>query len=205
MLHRTIHLACHRLANDPVQVKNPKAAVARNSERISLKPQLKKRPDIGMYGISRVDDPAHRTHAWRVSLRRKGKALVKNFPDKKWGGKRKALQLAKQYRDELLVKYPPISRIEFASTRRRNNTSGVTGVCLVTCKYRLANGAERRAMYWEAIWPTVPGGHINKRFSVATYGKEKAFELAHMARRKGLRKVEGVFWAAERGLIKTRP
>ena len=42
-----------------------------------------------MYGISRIDDYVHRTHAWRVSLCRRGKRLVKNFPDKKHGGKNK--------------------------------------------------------------------------------------------------------------------
>jgi hypothetical protein len=38
-----------------------------------------------MYGISRIDDEKHRTHAWRVSLRRQGKmhikiSLIKSMP-----------------------------------------------------------------------------------------------------------------------------
>ena len=44
------------------------------------------RKTTAMYGISRIDDDSDRTHAWRVSLRRRGKALVKNFADKKYGG-----------------------------------------------------------------------------------------------------------------------
>ena len=55
------------------------------------------------YGISRVDDEVNRTHCWRVSLRRHGKGHVKNFPDKKCGGRRQALQQARRYRD-LIVK-----------------------------------------------------------------------------------------------------
>lgn len=152
-----------------------------------------------MYGISRIDDPEHRTHAWRVSLRRKGKALVKNFPDKSYGGKRKALEQAKQHRDRLLAKHPPLSRAEFANTLRRNNKSGVPGVCLIASKYYLANGTERVSYYWEAIWPTQVGEHRTQRFSVAQFGEDVAFEMACLARRKGLRAVKGVFWAAERG------
>lgn len=160
----------------------------------------KKKRSAAMYGISRIDDPTHRTHAWRVSLRRHGKALVRNFPDKKHGGKRKALKLAQEHRDKLLKKHRPMTRVEFANTLRRNNTSGVPGVCLVTTKYRLANGAERQILYWEAIWPTSPGEHVTKRFSVATYGNEGAFNMACKARRKGLRNVKGVFWAVMRSL-----
>lgn len=152
-----------------------------------------------MYGISRIDDETHRTHAWRVSLRRRGKMLVKNFPDRKFKGKGKALQAAKAHRDALLQRYPPLSRVEFAKVKRRNNKSGVTGVCLVCCKYYLADGTEKRLWYWEASWPTSPGQHINQRFSCAIHGKQRAFEMACQARRRGLRQVRGVFWAAERG------
>jgi hypothetical protein len=158
-----------------------------------------KRRSTTMYGISRIDDPAHRTHAWRVSLRRRGKMLVKNFPDKTYGGKRKALECAQVHRDALLEKHPPLSRVEFANALRRNNKSGVPGVCLVGCKYYLADKTERCLWYWEAIWPTTPGQHESRRFPVAAHGWARAFELACAARRKGLRGVTGTFWAAERG------
>ena len=80
------------------------------------------------YGISRFDDELHSTHGWRVSLRRYGKMLVENFPDKKHGGRHKALKLAQQYRDELLGKFPPISRKEVCLIKRSNNKSGISGV-----------------------------------------------------------------------------
>ena len=50
-----------------------------------------------MYGISRIDDDIHRSHAWRVSLSRRGKRYVKNFADKKCDGKMKALAAAKLF------------------------------------------------------------------------------------------------------------
>lgn len=127
--------------------------------------------------------------------------IVKNFPDKKYGGKRKALQTAKAHRDRMLVSHRPLSRAEFANVLRRNNKSGVPGVCLVRCKYYLVNGAERELLYWEAIWPSAVSGRFTKRFSVKTHGMQGAFELACRARRTGLRKVKGTFWASARGSV----
>ena len=152
-----------------------------------------------MYGISRIDDDAHNTHAWRVSLRRRGKSLVKNFPDKKYGGKRDALAAAKKYRDQLLEQYPPLTRKEFASVRRRNNKTGITGVYRYAKKYRLADGQEKERWYWEAHWPTESGQHESVNYSVNNYGEELARRLAIRARERGMSQVQGVFWASERG------
>jgi hypothetical protein len=152
-----------------------------------------------MYGISRIDDDYHNTHAWRVSLRRRGKALVKNFPDKKYGGKPDALAAARKYRDQLLEQYPPLTRKEFASLRRRNNKSGITGVYRYAKKYRLADGREREHCYWEAHWPTEAGCYESVRYSVNNYGEDLARRHAVRARERGLSQVQGVFWASERG------
>jgi len=152
-----------------------------------------------MYGISRIDDHAHNTHAWRVSLRRRGKSLVKNFPDKKYGGKQDALAAAKKYRDQLLKRYPPLTRKEFASIRRRNNKTGITGVYRYAKKYRLADGQEKESWYWEAHWPTESGQHESVNYSVNNYGEDLARRLAIRARERGMQQVQGVFWASERG------
>jgi hypothetical protein len=157
------------------------------------------RKTTAMYGISRIDDDIHRTHAWRVSLRRRGKALVRNFADKKYGGKGRALAAAKAYRDELLERYPPLTRREFASIPRRHNRSGVTGVYRYAKKYTLADGKERESWYWEAHWPTETGQFMRVNFSVNQYGENLARRLAIWARDQGLAQIEGVFWASERG------
>ena len=153
-----------------------------------------------MYGISRIDDDRHHTHAWRVSLRRQGKALVGNFPDRKFGGSGAALDAAQSYRDELLKNYPPLTRQEFARIRRRNNTSGVTGVFRYSKKYQLANGTIRESWYWGAQWPTDSGEFKSVNYAVKQYGEEMARRLAIEARRAGLERVEGVFWSCERAL-----
>jgi len=154
-----------------------------------------------MYGISRIDDIAHRTYAWRVSLTRRGKKLVKNFPDKRWGGKAKALRAAKAHRDELLLAYPPLTRREFSKAKRRNNTSGITGVYTYAKRFTLRNGTEKETWYWEAHWPTESGESAHEAFSVNRYGEAMARQMAIRARERGLRALSGVFWASERGNI----
>ena len=156
-----------------------------------------------MYGISRIDDNRYHTHAWRVSLRRRGKSLVKNFPDKKHSGKHEALQLAKSYRDKLLAEHPPLSRKEFSSTIRSNNNSGISGVYKFAKKYTLANSQEVESWYWEAHWPTDRGESKSERFSVNKYGDEIARAMAIRTRNIGMEAVKGAFWASERGELKT--
>lgn len=151
-----------------------------------------------MYGISRVDDETHHTHAWRVSLRRRRTMYVRNFPDLKWGGSRKALRLAQRYRDRLLRTVRPMTRQEFSAIRRRHNQTGVVGVCRFSSGYRLKDGRMRYCWYWEAIWPTALGESETVRFSVNKFGEKGAFERACAARNRGFKKVEGVIWSCRR-------
>lgn len=155
------------------------------------------------YGISRFDDDIRMTHGWRVSLRRRGKMLVENFPDKKYGGQQKALRLARQYRDELLRKFPPISRKEVCRIRRSNNKSGIAGVCSYAKRYKLKDGTVKETRYWEASWPGEEGKNVSVNFSVRKYGEELARSKAIRARQRGIEGVEGAFWVSERGVIKT--
>jgi hypothetical protein len=150
-----------------------------------------------MYGISRIDDEAFRTHAWRVTLRRHHVTHVRNFADKKCGGKRKALRLAQAYRDELIRKVLPLTRKEFSGIRRRNNRTGVVGVYRYAKSYTLKDGTVRYCWYWEAIWPTTPGQSEIARFSVNKFGEAGAFNRACSARARGFERIEGVFWPCE--------
>lgn len=154
-----------------------------------------------MYGISRIDNHQYNTHAWRVSLCRRGKRLVKNFPDKKCGGRGKALTQAMAYRDHLLIEHPPISRKEFCDTKRRNNKTGITGVYKYSKPYKLKDGTIKESWYWEANWPNAAGESISQAFSVKRFGDEFAKQMAIRARAAGLQTVKGTFWAAERGKV----
>lgn len=154
------------------------------------------------YGISRFDDATRYIHGWRVSLRRRGKMLVENFPDKKYGGRHRALRLAQQYRDELLGKFPPISRKEVCQVLRSNNNSGISGVCTYAKRYKLRDGTIKETRYWEASWPAEEGKNVSINFSVRKYGEELARSMAIRARQRGIEGVEGPFWVSERGLLK---
>ena len=125
---------------------------------------------------------------------------VRNFADKKCGGKRKALQMARAYRDELIGKIPPLSRKEFSGILRRHNRTGVVGVCRYSKRYTLKNGTVRHSWYWEAIWPTSPGKSETVRFSVNRFGEAGAFKRACAARARGFKQIEGVYWRCEPSL-----
>lgn len=157
-----------------------------------------------MYGISRIDDDAYQSHAWRVSLSRRGRRYTKNFTDKKCGGKGKALACARRYRDELIQAVPPLSRQEFCTILRSNNKSGISGVCKYGKPFTLKDGTVKRNWYWEASWPEESGYQAHVVFSVNHYGDDKARELAIEARRAAMRRIQGHYWASERGAVARR-
>jgi hypothetical protein len=153
------------------------------------------------YGISRIDDDIHHTHAWRVSLRRHGRRHVKNFPDKKYGDQVQAFAAATLFRDQFLLTHPPITRKEVCSVRRSNNTSGIAGVCTYAKRYKRRDNSIKENWYWEASWPNERGESVKAIFSVNTYGETIARQMAIRARQKGLNALQGPFWSSERGLI----
>ena len=64
-----------------------------------------------MYGITCVDRRTFPTHAWRVTIQRRGKIHVGHFSDGVYGGRQKWLLAAKKYRDKLVAKkILPLSR-----------------------------------------------------------------------------------------------
>jgi len=54
-----------------------------------------------MPGISRIDQPSHRTHGFFVRVSFHGDIFSGFFSDKKYGGKRMALSAAKHFRIEV--------------------------------------------------------------------------------------------------------
>ena len=115
------------------------------------------------------------------------------------GNKAKALQQAKQYRDSFIASNPPLSRQEFCSILRSNNSTGITGVYRYAKSYRLKNGELKKSWYWEATWPIGKSRQSHIAFSVNDLGERKARQLAIRARKNALAELEGVFWASARG------
>jgi len=139
-------------------------------------------------GISRIDSGS--THGWFVRGYKNGKTYSKLFSDLKCGGKRKAQQGARQYRDELYEKLAQIPnkprgrRIVYRDSR---NTTGVLGVCR-TAK-RSANGRVNEC--YSVSWRPEPGVQKCTSFSIKKYGEKKGFQLAVAHRRKMLRQIYG--------------
>jgi hypothetical protein len=136
------------------------------------------------YAITRCDNAAKRERLWIVRIQRRGKIFNKRFPDLSYGGKQQALRAARAYRDEIARLHPPMSRAEYATKLRRNNRSGIPGVCGV--ERSTAEGAKARRLFWVAFWPTADHGKAQIKFAVKRYGDEKARELAIEARTRAL-------------------
>ncbi len=150
----------------------------------------KRRPKrYARYCISRVDDENRRTHAWVVTIQRSGKVRRRSFSDGVYAGKRKALKAAQDYRDRLLIEYPPMTRAEYANILRKNNRSGVPGVIRFRA-LETKNGERIERSYWIAFWPTKPGKTSRAKFSVAKYGETAAFQLAVKARKDALKELD---------------
>ncbi len=148
----------------------------------------KRRSNRRNKGISRIDSGS--THGWFVRGYKNGKTHAKLFSDRKYGGKRKAQNLARQYRDELherLAQIPTKPRGRRIVYRDSRNTTGVLGVCR-TAK-RSTNGKVNEC--YSVSWRPTEGVQKATSFSIRKYGEKRAFQLAVAHRRKMLRQIHG--------------
>lgn len=139
-------------------------------------------------GISRIDSGS--THGWFVRGYRNGKTYSKLFSDKKCGGKKRALEMAREHRDELhgkLEQIPAKPRGRRIVYRDSRNTTGVLGVCRTAKKSPTGKINE----CYSVSWRPEPGVQKCTSFSIRKYGEKKAFELAVAHRRKMLREIYG--------------
>jgi hypothetical protein len=144
------------------------------------------------YAIYRMDHDGSSTHSWLVRLQRRGRIYHRQFSDHVHGGKRKALEAAKAYRDHLDLALPPLTRQEVCSIKKKNNRSGISGVMRVDVLEK-KRGRLYRRVYWDVQWPIGNGKARHKKFSVKKYGERHAFRLAVKARRAALRNLDGSF------------
>jgi hypothetical protein len=124
-------------------------------------------------GISRIEQPEKNHFGYYVRLTWRGNQYAKFFSDKKYGGKRAALQAAERHFDELDEQMPLDSQAGRMSVR---NSSGIVGVSRTrsTCR-------GHRYEYWQAWWGS--GEHRKSvKFSIHKYGEETAKQLAIKAR-----------------------
>jgi hypothetical protein len=125
-------------------------------------------------GISRIEQIEKNHFGYYVRLNREGIQFAKFFSDKKYGGKRKSLEAAKEYYTNLVEKVPLKRQYGRSNIR---NTSGYVGVSR-TRSTRRGHVYE----YWQAWW----GSGENRKsvkFSINKYGAGQAKQLAIKARR----------------------
>ncbi len=139
-------------------------------------------------GISRIDSGS--THGWFVRGYKNGKTFSKLFSDLKCGGKAPALEMARQYRNELhteleqMESKPRSRRIAYRDAR---NSTGVLGVCKTRKKG--PNGTINEV--YSVTWRPEAGVQKCTSFSIKKYGDKKAFQLAVAHRRRMLREIYG--------------
>lgn len=131
------------------------------------------------YLIKRVDH--NYFHGFVVVTKRQGRIWSKYFSDKA-GGRAASRSRARAYRDRLLRRLPPPTKIK---RRYARNTTGVIGVALVHERTRSGN----RVWRYRVSWPLRHGGTGRASFSVPKYGKQEARRRAIAARTEGLAKL----------------
>jgi len=134
-------------------------------------------------GISRMD--ARTTIGWYVRGYRNKKEYAKFFSDRIHGGKRKALQLAREYRDKLhaqLGKNRMHTRKRYLHKQNCRNKTGVIGVVRFT-------GTRGHLSYdhYNVSWTSMSGKACSTSFSIKKFGEKEAFNMAVAHREKMLK------------------
>ena len=129
-----------------------------------------------MKGISRID--SRNTHCWFVRVYRDGRVHSKTFSDGVFGGKEKALEAAKAYKEEYEQANPPSYEYKRLRTRPpSNNKTGVVGVS-ETYGRSHSNRGEKMPCF-SVTWVPTPKKPRSKKFFFSKYGdRESAFKAA---------------------------
>lgn len=122
---------------------------------------------------------------WQVRFQCRGKTTTKYFSDNLFGGQRKALLAAKNYRDSLEKVSRKYSVRELSRVPSVRNRSGVVGVRRHK-QVDLRGDYEFHYWFWVAQWTDGHGRRKTRSFAVGVFGEDEAFRLAKEARRKGV-------------------
>lgn len=98
-----------------------------------------------------------------------------------WGGRARALVAAQRFREELLQRIDPDTRVRSRIPRGRRSKTGVVGVSLES---NVVGG--RVYERYVACWEDSEKGFQRRRFQVERYGKAQARALAIEAREAGV-------------------
>ncbi len=137
--------------------------------------------------------------AWDVHITREGKLYTGHFPDAVWGGREKSYLAARRFRDGLLRRIEPDTRVRRRVPRGVRSETGVVGVIL---ERYFVEGREYERFI--ANWRDADGRTKRRRFSVGRYGEQRAFELAVEARTRGVGESRAIQLARQREDARSR-
>lgn len=133
------------------------------------------------YGITRIDQPEKKNHGFNVRISWEGTLHRRYFADKRYGGRKRSLALAHEFRDAVLASLPEKARERACRSKPQKPKSGVQGVLYVTT--HPDGRGNYRYRYWQATWVDAQGHQRTAKFSVDRYGYEVALEKAKRAMR----------------------
>jgi hypothetical protein len=145
----------------------------------------RKNPRRNISRIETTSTTGKKYVGWGVRMQRRGKKTERFFSDNGYGGNRAALQVAKEFRDDLEVELRKFTTKELSFKPSVRNQSGIVGVRLHQQK-DMRGEYEYHYWYWVAQWTDGRGRRKTRSFSVHQHGDEEAYRLACDARRKGV-------------------
>lgn len=93
---------------------------------------------------------------WFAEVHRQGREYRKCFTVFRYGSTEASLRAAIDWRDELVKTVMPMSRAEYSSIERRNNTSGYPGVYLMRTPKKDKTGQIRVHIAYSALGVYMP-------------------------------------------------
>lgn len=131
--------------------------------------------------------------AWAVRVMRGGRNHNGHFADAVYGGKRQSHIAAQRFRDLLLRRIEPDTRVRRKVPRGSRNETDKVGVAFE--EYVVGGRLYERFV---AQWQDADGRHRRRRFGVGPYGRRGAFALAVEGRKEGVAQSRAVQRARQR-------
>jgi hypothetical protein len=139
----------------------------------------------GFRHIARQEKSPKAAAGWKVGLTRRGKYMYKSFADSKYGGKTKALNAAKAWREQIVESTSAVDYVLWRREKRsRPNSSGIIGVGRYKVRYERS-----RHLVWEAYWQDADGKRHSRRFFVSVHGEKGAKAAACAARHQAMKEL----------------
>lgn len=132
--------------------------------------------------------------AWSVHVTRQGRTFTAWFSDAVWGGRQRSLVEARYFRDQLLLRIDPDTRVRRRPPRGTRRGTKMVGVRVEP--HVVEGRAYRRAV---GEWVDEDGIVRRRRFLVQRYGLEHARRRAAAARKAGVAETRRILLARQRG------